>query len=135
MASGITLKLPVSLDELDGIKMIKNFPDLVEQNLKNLILTIPGERIMDPLFGVGLPTFLFQPNAAVTYSEIKSKLIQQVDKYMPFVRIDNVEFSTEQINTPDGFLSTPGINSDPNFVGMKITYTIVPLKATRNLKL
>ena len=54
---------------------------------------------------------------------------------MPFVRIDGVEFSTESIDEPDGFLTTPGINSDPNFVGMKITYTIVPLKATRNLKL
>ena len=58
MARGITPKLPIALDEVDGIKLIKNFPDLVEQNLKNLILTMPGERIMDPLFGVGLPSTL-----------------------------------------------------------------------------
>ena len=135
MARGITPKLPIALDEVDGIKLIKNFPDLVEQNLKNLILTMPGERIMDPLFGVGLPSFLFQPNNPTTFAEIRSKVINQVKKYMPFVRIDGVEFSTEAIQEPDGFLTTPGTNSDPNFVGMKITYTIVPLKATRNLKL
>tara|TARA_B100000700_G_C14521861_1_gene613503 strand:+ start:201 stop:608 length:408 start_codon:yes stop_codon:yes gene_type:complete len=135
MARGLTPKLPIALDEVDGIKLIKNFPDLVEQNLKNLILTMPGERIMDPLFGVGLPSFLFQPNNATTFAEIRAKVIQQVNKYMPFVRIDGIEFSTESTEEPDGFLAVPGTNSDPNFVGMKITYTIVPLKATRNLKL
>ena len=135
MARGLTPKLPIALDEVDGIKLIKNFPDLVEQNLKNLILTMPGEKMMDPLFGVGLPSFLFQPNTSATYVEIRAKVIKQVEKYMPFVRIDDVEFSTEAIEDPDGFITTPGINSDPNFVGMKITYTIVPLKATRNLKL
>ena len=135
MARGLTPKLPIVLDEADGIKLVKNFPDLVEQNLKNLILTIPGERIMDPLFGVGLPQFLFEQNTPVVYAEIRSKIVRQVNKYMPFVRIDNVEFSSAEVNNPDGFLANPGINSDPNFVGMKITYTIVPLKATRNLKL
>ena len=135
MARGLTPKLPIVLDEADGIKLVKNFPDLVEQNLKNLILTIPGERIMDPLFGVGLPQFLFEQNTPVAYAEIRSKIVRQVNKYMPFVRIDNVEFSSAEVNNPDGFLANPGINSDPNFVGMKITYTIVPLKATRNLKL
>ena len=66
MASGITLKLPVALDELDGLKLVKNFPELIEQNLKNLLLTMPGERIMDPTFGVGISTFLFEQNDPTT---------------------------------------------------------------------
>lgn len=135
MASGLTLKLPITEDELDGLKLIKNFPDLVEQNLKNLILTIPGERIMDPTFGVGIATFLFEQNDPTTYAAIRSKISEQVSKYMPFVRIDDVTFSSAIIESPDGFLANPGINSDPNFLGVKITYTIVPLKATRNLNL
>lgn len=135
MASGITLKLPVALDELDGLKLVKNFPELIEQNLKNLLLTIPGERIMDPTFGVGISTFLFEQNDPTTYAAMRAKISQQVSKYMPFVNIDNVAFSSAAVNSPDGFLSTPGVNSDPNFVGLKITYTIIPLKATRDLNL
>jgi len=133
MARGITPKLPFVLDENDGIKLVKNFPDLVEQNLKNLILTIPGERMMDPLFGVGLAQFLFEKNNPATYTEIRAKVNQQVTKYMPFVRIDNIVFSSTAVDSPDGFLATAGTTTDPNYVGMKITYTIVPLKATRNL--
>lgn len=74
MASGLTLKLPVALDDLDGIKLIKNFPDLVEQNLKNLLLTLPGERIMDPAFGVGLAAYLFEQNDPITYAKIQAKI-------------------------------------------------------------
>ena len=135
MASGLTLKLPVTEDELDGLKLIKNFPDLIQQNLTNLLLTIPGERIMDPTFGVGLPRYLFEQNDQTTYAEIRSKISEQVTKYLPFVQINSVVFSNIDIPKPDGFLANPGKSLDPNFLGVEITYTIVPLKATRNLKL
>jgi phage baseplate assembly protein W len=135
MASGLTLKLPIALDEFDSIKMVKNFPELVEQNLKNLILTMPGERVMDPTFGVGILRFLFEQNNPMTYTEIRAKIDQQVNKYMPFVRIDDIVFSSSVTESPDGFLSNPGKSLDPNFVGMKIVYTIVPLKATKSLNL
>lgn len=135
MASGLTPKLPIVLDEFDGIKLIKNFPELVQQNLTNLILTIPGERIMDPTFGVGLPKFLFEQNDPMVYADIRAKIIQQVNKYLPFVRIDSVNFSSSSVKSPDGYLANPGKSSDPNFLGVEITYTIIPLKATRKLNL
>ena len=135
MANGLTLKLPVTKDELDGLKLIKNFPDLVEQNLTNLLLTIPGERVMDPTFGVGLSKYLFEQNDRTVYTEIRSKIKEQVTKYLPFVQIDKIVFSNADIKNPDGFLANPGNSLNPNLLGIEITYTIVPLKATRNLKL
>ena len=134
MASGLTLKLPVVEDDADGIKLIKNFPDLVEQNLKNLLLTLPGERIMDPAFGVGLSRFLFEQNDPVTYAEIQSKIQQQVQKYLPFVQIDNIKFSSSA-TSPDGIMSLSGPTSDPNYVGLSITYTIIPIKTTKTMNL
>ena len=46
--SGISVKLPISRDKTDGIKLIKNYGELASQNLKMLVLTVPGERMMDP---------------------------------------------------------------------------------------
>jgi len=135
MASGLTLKLPVTKDDLDGLALIKNFPDLVEQNIKNLFLTIPGERIMDPTFGVGLPKYLFQQNTKAVYAEIRARADQQVSKYMPFVKINNIVFSSNSIKEPDGFLANPGISDNDHLVGISITYTIVPIKATRTMNL
>ncbi len=135
MASGLTLKLPVVVDELDGLKLVKDFPSLVQQNLKNLLLTLPGERIMDPLFGVGMPRFLFEQNNPSVYAEIRGKIEQQVSKYMPFVRIDDVDFSSAAVNAINDNAPASSPSTDPNYLGVKITYTIIPLKATRNLNL
>ena len=135
MANGLTLKLPVTKDELDWLKLIKNFPDLVEQNLTNLLLTLPGERVMDPTFGVGIARYLFEQNDKTTYADIRSKIKEQVAKYLPFVQINKIAFSNADIKNPDGFLANPGKSLNPNLLGIQITYTIVPLKATRNLKL
>jgi len=55
MPSGLSPKLPLTVSEVFGpYNLNTNFEDLAKQNLKMLILTIPGERIMDPNFGVGL---------------------------------------------------------------------------------
>lgn len=133
MASGLTLKLPVALDDLDGIKLIKNFPDLVEQNLKNLLLTLPGERIMDPAFGVGLAAYLFEQNDPITYAKIQAKIKQQVQKYLPFVQINKIDFTSEA--TMDGIGKVSGPANDSNYVGLSITYTIIPIKATKTMNL
>ena len=134
MASGLTLKLPAVLDDANGLKLITNFSDLVEQNLKNLLLTIPGERVMDPTFGVGLATYLFEPNDPITYADIQAKIQQQVQKYMPFVQINNIMF-TSSATSPDGVMATAGTITDPNYVGLSITYTIIPIKTTKTMNL
>ncbi len=123
MAKGLTPKLPFTLDDQDGLKLIKNFPDLVDQNLRNLLLTLPGERIMDPSFGVGVSRYLFQQNDPITYAELQAKIQEQVQKYLPFVRIDNIQFTD------------PSISDNPNYVGLIMTYTIVPIKSTKTMNL
>ena len=123
MARGLTPKLPLVLDEQDGVKLVKNFPDLVDQNLRNLLLTLPGERIMDPSFGVGVARYLFEQNDPITYAELQAKIEQQVQKYLPFVRIDNIQFTD------------PSISDNPNYVGLIMTYTIIPIKSTKTMNL
>ena len=90
--SSISLKLPITHDDGDGFTMIKTIRQMVKQNLKMLILTIPGERIMEPNFGVGLSTYLFSNYNEGVNSSIKSKILQQVQIYLPAIRIVNVTF-------------------------------------------
>ena len=54
------VKLPLAQDSADGYAMIKRLKTLVKQNLKMLILTNPGERVMEPDYGVGIRQFLFE---------------------------------------------------------------------------
>ena len=67
------------------------FESMIKQNLKMILLTHPGERIMVPDFGVGLRRFIFELE---TYDDIYDELIDvvssQVSQYFPVIQIINI---------------------------------------------
>jgi phage baseplate assembly protein W len=87
-------ELPLIRDKTHGLYgMITSYTEEVQQNFKNLLLTAPGERIMNPDFGVGLRHFLFEPRVNVK-PRIKQRIQAQVRKYMPFINIDRISFDS-----------------------------------------
>tara|TARA_B100000941_G_C28379656_1_gene486618 strand:- start:307 stop:687 length:381 start_codon:yes stop_codon:yes gene_type:complete len=114
--SSISPSLPLSLDEQDGYKMNKTLVKAIHQNIKMLLLTVPGERIMDPDFGVGLKTYLFEFNDPGTYSAIRSRINEQINKYLPFVEIDDLDIFKPDELTPDS----------ENSVQIIFSYRIMP---------
>lgn len=58
--SSLSVALPLKYSSIDGFEMNKDLKSLFRQNLKMLILTDPGERVMQPDFGVGMRRYLFQ---------------------------------------------------------------------------
>jgi len=126
MSSGLSVKLPFTVSETFGAYNLNTtFKELAKQNLKMLILTIPGERIMDPSFGVGLPRYLFEFNGAETYDEINNKIRQQVAKYLPYIAINKIDFRIPEGN-PDLF---------PNSLSVAIIFNIVPLRTETSLQI
>ena len=59
-----------------------------------LVLTDPGERVMEPDFGVGIRQYLFQNFTQSTYSEIDTRIREQVRKYIHAIRIGSINFSS-----------------------------------------
>jgi len=70
--SSLSVALPLRYSTTDGYQMNKTIKRLIKQNLKMLLLTNPGERVMDPTFGVGLSAYLFENFAEDVYAEIDS---------------------------------------------------------------
>ena len=96
MATGISVKLPFSYTKADGpFLLTKDLAENTKQNLKNLIFTIPGERVMNTDFGVGFNALLFQNATDDVLEDMKERLFTQVDRYLPFVQILNVETSLQ----------------------------------------
>jgi hypothetical protein len=93
---GYSVKLPVLRDSKDGFTLTKSIQENVQQNLKNIVLTAPGERIMDPNFGVGIRAFLFEHNIESVREDIKERIFSQVKKYMPFVQIKGVRMGEDR---------------------------------------
>ena len=87
----IAPRLPLANDNRMGYKMNVTMRQAISQNLKCLMLTAPGERIMDPSFGVGMNKYVFSNEGSELTKNIKVNIRQQVSKYMPFVSIQSVE--------------------------------------------
>jgi len=119
--AGLSPKLPMSPDKQHGYSLNKTYYELVQQNLKHLILTNPGERIMDPLFGVGLYTFLFEQNSPSTWGNISAKINEQVSKYMPYIKIIDIDFLSPEEQDP--------LFKNSNLLPLKVKYTILPIGA------
>jgi phage baseplate assembly protein W len=93
--------------------MIGDFTTLIRQNLKMLILTNPGERVMIPDFGVGINSYLFENFNNTIYTQIEADIKEQARKYLPVVNIDNVLFDSS--------------DEDNNTLGLSIVYSIPAL--------
>ena len=98
-----------------GTKYANNdsIEDLIKSNLKMLLLTNPGERVMYPEFGVGIKKFLFERFGTEVYAQIKHRINTQVASYLPPVTIRNIEFDKSK--------------GDSNELGVRIEYSIASL--------
>ena len=57
----LSITLPLSLGDSDGPYLTHDdMESVAAQNLKMIVLTSPGERVMDSSFGVGIRSYLFE---------------------------------------------------------------------------
>lgn len=62
----------------------------IRANLMHLLLTKKGERFYNPDFGTNLLKFLYEPNDAITYSDMQLDIKETIRKYIPNLKIDEV---------------------------------------------
>ena len=97
---GYGAKLPLIIDGQDGpYSLVNDYATLMRQNLKMLLLTAPGERMMIPSYGVGLRNFLFENRGPNVKNDIRAKIKEQVKIYLPFIKILRVAFFDTEENT------------------------------------
>ena len=124
MASGISPQLPLVVDEVFGAYNLNtDYKQVATQNLTMLVLTNPGERMMNPDFGAGVRRFFFEHSDPSTYHRISERIYSQVATYMKFIRINNISYNVPE-NNPDLF---------PNTIAIRIDFTIIPLQISTSV--
>mgnify|MGYP001239543567 FL=1 len=95
-AVGITLPIQRGADGYFA-QSFRTF-DQVRSNLKNLLLTKKGERILQPEFGSGLHDLLFNPATDKFEEDLETTINDSVAKWLPYVIVEdiNVDISKEQ---------------------------------------
>ena len=114
MAAGISVKLPLRVTAEDGpYALTKDLVSTTKQNFKNLVLTSPGERVMDINFGVGIYGLLFENYNSDIKEKTKARIVEQAAAYIPFIQIRSINFQDTEI--------------DSNKLSIAINYYISPL--------
>ena len=87
--------------------------DQARSNIKNLLMTRLGERVMQPNFGSGLHEIVFEQ---LDDDDIEDKIITAIETaletWIPYVTLGEVE------------LDLSNSNVDRNIVGVRLTFTI-----------
>lgn len=59
-------------------------------NLINLLLTRPGERFMQPNYGVGLDLYIFEPNTNSNSNSLESLIRTQINNWLPYIIVNRI---------------------------------------------
>jgi hypothetical protein len=99
-------KLPLELDSNSNFIKIEDALNNVKQKLRMIILTNPGEKIMNPFFGVGIKKYLFESEKGIItflndtkktldlrdfQSTIANSITNQIISYCDDITIYNIQ--------------------------------------------
>ncbi len=99
MKKTVTVVWPFKQDENGGFDSFseRDFVEAIKFAIKNVLLTNPGEKISDPLFGVGLRQYLFSLSTE-DFSILQGEIRSQIRKYIPYLTRFKVSLDLTQID-------------------------------------
>ncbi len=119
-----TVKFPLELDttQQTGYEAIgsDSLHELVNFNIKNVLMTMPGERTWDTSFGVGLNQLLFEQFEKLELGVIESQIRTQINTYVPYIHLNEVSFAQ---------------SPDQETLGIRLRYTIAQVNTVHVLGL
>ena len=65
--------------------------DAIKNNLIDFFLTEPGERYLNPTYGGGLRSFIFEQISSDTLESLQEDIQSKIGTYFPNVRVSNLE--------------------------------------------
>ena len=121
----IGIKTPVELSygEAGLLSMHYELGDQIKDNLRNLLLTNHGERLGLYDYGSNLTELAFKLGEEDFDTEAMYRIKESVEKYMPFVNLENFE----------PFRRLESTSNELAVVGMRVTYSVPTAKITSSV--
>lgn len=91
----------------------------VEQSIRSILLTEPGERIARPTFGAGLRRFLFAPDGLELRTRIRTAVSEALERDEARIHVESVAVDTDP--------------REPTVLRIAIRYQILGEPGARNL--
>jgi phage baseplate assembly protein W len=115
----------------------------VKNSIRNIFSTIPGQKILNPIFGASLEQFLFEPVTQLGANAIGNTILDAINKFEPRVNVLKVYVemnpkTTPQANFNGSFFSITNPNSNQNIgegYGVTIVYQFKEIPTQQNITL
>lgn len=107
---------PFGIDPVSQQTAQTGYPTHVDQMVRQLLLTTPGERVNLPQFGCGLRSLVFAPNTEALAATVKLRVIQGLDQWLAGV-VNVIDVVTS--GGPGAAVTEPGT------LEVTVTYTLV----------
>ena len=88
---GIDFPFSVSGDGSGAVASTSTTIEAVKNNIRNLLQTNPGERLMQPNLGVELRSVIFQQIDESTLIAIQDIILDKIEFWLPFVEVKDIQ--------------------------------------------
>jgi hypothetical protein len=110
---------PFRIDPASQQTAQTGYPAHVDQMVRQLLLTNPGERVNLPQFGCGLRSLVFAPNTDALAATVKLRVIQGLNQWL------GSEVSVLDVEVAGGTGGTPGT------LEVTVTYTLIETQTSQ----
>lgn len=108
---GLGFAFPPRVDATTGALAIVGDTTVVDQAIRLILRTQPGDRLMRPDYGCDLKQFLFNPNTVATRRLIEQEVTRAINGNEDRVRLDSVDVTVSEF--------------EPAQVDIAVSYTLV----------
>lgn len=111
----VGLSFPLRGDANNDFALTKNSLEQSVHNLKNLLLTHPGERLNQPEFGSTLRAICFEQNNSELPGKVEEEIRRSVSFWLPYINIQEVSVLTDEADASKIFVTltfSTSLNAD-----------------------
>ena len=98
---GIDLPIRLGTDKQGFFASTTSTIEAVKNNIRNLLNTHKGERLMHPNMGLNLRNLLFEPNMQELDMRIQSEITDLISYWLPFVKVNDIIVKMSEAQSGD----------------------------------
>lgn len=117
----INFRYPLTKGTRDTFDANYDLNNSVKENIKHVIMTMPGERIFMPEYGCGVIKLLYEPINANTKNKVKTEIEGAINRWVPNVTSVNVTVKERTDLTENELTIVP---LDYNSIVASISYIV-----------
>jgi phage baseplate assembly protein W len=99
---GVGLQQPFKINPSTGKTGLVSGVDNIEQSIRAILSTKPGERLYHKDFGVDLSALIFEPQSSATLKSVEEKIISGLMQFQTMIIVDSVSF---ELNAIEGLIN------------------------------